>query len=290
MAEFYLARVARAELELRKKAYRIDDAVRVESQPFPKEYDFERVEVASLGEVETLLRRLTDDPHAALVMGRPLYQRSERTRATFDNIQRDMWVIDLDSVPEVGTIQESIEFYLPFLRGCQYVVQLSASMGFKDGLRARVVCRVKEEFDLAMFYRYAIEYNNDLKAYCGERGRINYIDPYIYDPEHLIYTSRPNCIDVPDPYPERVLFFDGESCVTLKPLPKMKRIVRAARKVRFDILPKMPGTWGAGPDHGRTGNAVIGGSMLRAYMGERWSNVDERKANWEQMMLSQLPV
>lgn len=264
-----------------------------DGQPFERkdlfspgtEFTFEHHDLRSLDDVAALLRRLADDPHRAIVMGRPGIPSGERNSATFTDEPTDLWFIDLDGVPTGDDHRATIERCLPFLCGRRYVFAHSQSAGLKPGLRCRVVCRLPRPMSAAEREAYARLYNDQLTAFEGKAAK--YIDSSIYTPSRLLFTSRPRLLGLGDPHPERVFIVEGDDApVRLGDLPDLVPITVGGGQTGFDQLPRLVGFGKPGRDgQGRSAHALNAIGWLRAYMGEdAWEDESKRLALWHEML------
>ena len=267
------------------KAFELRDG-KPEPLPFNPgtRFAYEREDTRSLDDVAALLRRLADDPHRAIVMGRPLHPSGERNATTFTDEPSDFWFIDLDGVPTGDDHRATIERCLPFVRGRRYVFSYSQSAGIKPGLRCRVVCRLPRPLRSSEFVAYARYYNDQLTAFDGKAGK--YIDSSIYTPSDLLFTSRPQLLGIGDPHPERVFIVEGEDGpVVLDELPEMVEVVVGKRATSFNELPRLVGFGQEGEGHGRSGHALNAIGWLRAFMGEDdWADEQKRLSLWHEML------
>ena len=133
--------------ELRKTFVNVDDVPQTHKFNPGTEFSYERHRCHSMTDVRDLLNELADDPHCAVVLGRPLNFRGERNLQTFEDALTTLWWIDLDGVPQLEEgVQATIERCLPFLVDHEYVYAFSQSAGLKEGLRCRVICETDGEF------------------------------------------------------------------------------------------------------------------------------------------------
>lgn len=276
--------IAHSENELRKTFELCDGKAEQLSFEPGTNFTFERHEIRSLDDVADLLRRLADDPHRAIVMGRPLQKRGERNGATFTDEDTDLWFIDLDGAPTDDDHRATIERCLPFLRGKRYVFAYSQSAGLKPGLRCRIVCRLPRAMSAAEREAHARRYNDHLAAFEGKAAK--YIDSGIYAPARLLFTARPRLLGLGDPHAERVFIVEGEDVpVTLDQLPELVAVTVQNGRAKFDELPRLVGFGQEGKGHGRSGRALNAIGWLRAYMGEDdWADEQKRLALWHEML------
>ena len=278
--------LAHSDNELRK-SFELRDGQVIERKDLLRpsvKFQFEQHEVRSLDAVAALLRRLADDPHLAIVMGRPLDSEGERNGATFADEPTDLWFIDLDGVPTDENHRATIERCLPFLRGRRFVLAYSQSAGIKPGLRCRVVCRLPRPMTAAEQEAYARHYNDQLTAFEGKTA--HYIDSSIYAPSRLLFTSRPNLLGLGDPHGERVFIADGDDApVLLDDLPPLVPITVSGGRTSFDELPRLVGFGKEGGDQDRSIHALNAIGWLRAFMGEEdWADEQKRLSLWHEML------
>ena len=279
--------LAHTKNELRK-SFELSDGQVIEREDLLRpgtQFRFEQEDAHSLGDVADLLRRLADDPHRAIVMGRPLDSEGERNSATFADEPTDLWFIDLDGVPTDDDHRATIERCLPFLRERRFVFAYSQSAGLKPGLRCRVVCRLPRPMSAAEREAYARHYNDQLTAFEGKKA--HYIDSSIYAPSRLLFTSRPTLLGLGDPHAERVFIADGEDGpVLLDDLPPLVPLTVRGGRTSFDELPRLVGFGKEGGDgQGRSGHALNAIGWLRAFMGEDdWVDEPKRLALWRDML------
>jgi len=278
--------IAHSENELRK-TFELRDGQVIERKDLLRpsvQFRFDQQAAHSLDDVAALLRRLADDPHRAIVMGRPLDSEGERNSATFTDEPTDLWFIDLDGVPADDDHRVAIERCLPFLRGRRFVFAYSQSAGLKPGLRCRVVCRLPRPMSAAEREAYARHYNDQLTAFEGKTA--HYIDSSIYAPSRLLFTSRPNLLGLGDPHGERVFIADGDDApVLLDDLPPLVPITVGGGRASFNELPRLVGFGNEGEGHGRSAHALNAIGWLRAFMGEDdWANEEKRLALWHEML------
>lgn len=248
-----------------------------------KLFKYEKRTLTTFQNVYELLCGLADDPHRAIVMGKPLIIEGERNSDVFEEAKSRLWFIDLDGVPIYGDVQSTIEHCLPFIVGHSYIYAHSQSAGFKKGLRCRVIC-VIPEMNGATQSAYARHYNNLLVA--DEGKTLSYIDCGIYGPSRLLLTSRPALFGIDDPYPDRVHFVAGDNApVQLAALPEMVTLSVPGNKIDFTDLPSLSGFGkhgGEGQDRSIQALKAIG--RLKAHMGDDWSDPIKRATEWELML------
>lgn len=282
MADIYLARSTES---LRKFHKTADGNPKLIFPGHETSLAYERHYVFSLTDIYELLTRLTDDPYRAIVMGRPINEIGERKACYFEDLETDFWFIDLDGVPQEGTVEETIERCLPFLFGKQYVYAFTSSAGFKPDLRVRVICLLPKPMSGPHLQALARHYNDALC--CFEGNTAQYIDSGIYAPSSLLLTARPDLKGQLDPYPERVHFVLGDaSPVIVEDLSGLVPVNRKEAKVSFDEVPQLDATrWGRGDGNDRSEDALKGIGRLRGYMGEkRWRDLVERRQLWHDMI------
>lgn len=278
--------IAHSENELRK-SFELRDGQVIERKDLfnpGTKFSFEQEDARSLDDVADLLRRLADDPHRAIVMGRALHQSGERNATTFADDPTSFWFIDLDGVPTGDDHRATIERCLPFLRGHRYVFAYSQSAGIKSGLRCRVVCRLPRPLRSSELVAYARYYNDQLVAFDGKTAQ--YIDSSIYTPSDLLFTSRPRLLGLGDPHLERVFIVEGEDApVTLDALPELVEISVGAGRTKFGELPRLVGFGKDGGDQDHSIHALNAIGWLRAFMGEDdWADEQKRLALWHEML------
>ncbi len=279
MAFLYLARSDKP--VLCKTLERADDGQINGSFKPGERFEYERIEVETLRDVFDALTRLVDDPHRAIVMGKPLTDSGHRKAEYFEDTESTFFFVDLDGVPIIGTVEETIVRCLPFLAGCAYIYAYTQSAGVKKGLRTRVVFKVKP-LSAPDFEAHARHWNDRLCAFEG--GKAQYIDSGIYAPSRLLLTARPRLLGVADPHRERVFMVEGDEITTLPDLPPMVRVTVGTGAADFSSLPQLTGTWGHGPDHDRSVHALKGIGRLKGYMGDEWNDVAKRTEFWHDML------
>jgi hypothetical protein len=208
MHDIFLARSATH--ELRKAFDWHEGAVRERKDLLnPGEhFEYESRSCRSLEDVHDLLTELADDPRRSIVAGRPMLARGKRTEVPFEDATTVWWLIDLDGLKLRGTVEETIEHYLPCLAGCSYVYGFSQKAGFADELRVRVIVKV-EPTTRAQLRRYAEHYSAQIVAFESLDKKSKPVDPRIYTVNQFIFTARPNLIGIEDPHPVRVFKVDG---------------------------------------------------------------------------------
>jgi len=274
--------------ELRKGFSLADDGKLVEHKPDPGSvFEYERRKFASLEDAYALLNELADDPHRAIVMGRPLIERGRRKQELFEDVERRLWIIDLDGAPLDGAPQQAIEACLPFLIGHSYVYAHSQSAGLKEGLRCRIICELARPHKLVELQALARHYNSLFTAFGGIKRAI--VDPKIYSREHFIFTARPRLTGIGDPHPVRVHIVRGDDQpVRLDVLPDMVEIVTKSN-ASISELPALEGFGREGVGLGRNLHAYHALRRLRSYM-ERsdnrhnWESPDDTGNLWHQML------
>ena len=152
----------------------------------------------------------------------------------------------------------------------------------KEGLRCRVICETDGNL-LTRQYAHARHYNALLCAFEGTKA--NYLDTQIYKPSHLLFTARPHLTGIDDPHPVRAFLVAGEQRpVQLDAMPELVDVTITSDYKPSDGLPALVGFGIGTGDSNHSINALTALGRLKAHMGERWEDTEERQRLWHQML------
>lgn len=234
MHEIYLAKSENH--ELRKRLW-FEDNKLCDSVSPGKQFAFETHACRTLDDIYALLTELADDPSRSIVSGRPLVASGEKTADRFDDPKTVWWIIDLDGLPRIGSVTETIERHLPCLNGASYVYAYSQKANIvSDDLRVRVIAQVKPTTRAAL-RAYAEYYSDRIVAFEGLNKKDRPVDPRIYNRNHFIFTARPKLVGIEDPHPVRVFQVDGWCNVRLPELPELVEVTFEAGGSGISSLP-----------------------------------------------------